>query len=100
MCNLNIIFSNVPGKIRTCDIQLRRLTLYPAELRGLLIAGGGFEPPQSDYETDDLPLIYPADTLVYAVCMLLLTPTIKFFTELFIGSKRSNLGIIEIVIKR
>ncbi len=25
-----------PDRIRTCDIQLRRLTLYPTELRGLI----------------------------------------------------------------
>lgn len=26
--------ANVPGRIRTCDPQLRRLLLYPAELLG------------------------------------------------------------------
>ena len=56
------ISPNVLGAIRTLDIQLRRLTLYPTELRGLviIIAGDGIEPSRSDYETDDLPLIYPA----------------------------------------
>ena len=26
-------FIGAPGKIRTCDLQYRKLTLYPAELR-------------------------------------------------------------------
>src|SRR4051812_22758547 len=37
-------------RIRTCDLQLRRLTLYPAELRARCpsnIGASGFEPPIS-----------------------------------------------------
>src|SRR5262245_14489106 len=30
----DILSGGVPGRIRTCDPQLRRLMLYPAELRG------------------------------------------------------------------
>jgi hypothetical protein len=30
-----------PGRIRTCDIQLRRLALYPTELRGHRRTAGG-----------------------------------------------------------
>ena len=30
-----LILLGDPGRIRTCDPQLRRLVLYPAELRGL-----------------------------------------------------------------
>src|SRR6185436_4859669 len=39
----------VPGRIRTCDPQLRRLLLYPSELRGQggaeMVGARGFEPP-------------------------------------------------------
>ena len=28
-----IFFDGAPGRIRTCDLRLRRATLYPAELR-------------------------------------------------------------------
>ena len=28
-----------PGRIRTCDLKLRRLALYPTELRGLAAPG-------------------------------------------------------------
>ena len=31
---LDSLVCGVPGRIRTCDLQLRRLSLYPAELRG------------------------------------------------------------------
>ena len=30
-----------PDRIRTCDLPLRRRTLYPAELRALILGGGG-----------------------------------------------------------
>ncbi len=30
-------FIGAPGKIRTCDLQYRKLTLYPAELRVLVV---------------------------------------------------------------
>jgi integrase len=39
-----------PGRIRTCDFQLRRLALYPAELlgqRGVLVGRTGLEPVTS-----------------------------------------------------
>ena len=32
--------SSAPGRTRTCDPQLRRLLLYPSELRALLWNGG------------------------------------------------------------
>lgn len=35
-----------PGRSRTCDLQIRSLLLYPAELRAHNMAEkGGFEPP-------------------------------------------------------
>src|SRR5438105_15352778 len=41
--------AGLPGRNRTCDPQLRRLLLYPTELRGEeeggLVGARGFEPP-------------------------------------------------------
>ena len=34
-CGVLIIFSSDPDRIRTYDLQIRNLPLYPAELRGL-----------------------------------------------------------------
>jgi hypothetical protein len=47
--------AGTPGTIRTCDLLLRRQTLYPAELRALLTlmirtsAGEGKTPPRPPY---------------------------------------------------
>jgi hypothetical protein len=33
----NLDFSGAPDRIRTCDLCLRRATLYPAELRARVV---------------------------------------------------------------
>src|SRR5690625_2160842 len=53
---------SVPGRIRTCDLQLRRLLLYPAELLRLnkyyIERVKGVEPSTSAWKTGVLPLNY------------------------------------------
>ena len=58
-----------PVGIRTQDPQLRRLLLYPAELRNQIKSGWfatrfvaleGFEPSQAEPESDVLPLHHKA----------------------------------------
>src|SRR5690625_4269106 len=50
---------DVPGRIRTCDLQLRRLLLYPAELLGQIMERVmGIEPTSSAWKAEVLPLNY------------------------------------------
>src|SRR5690625_1864731 len=53
---------SVPGRIRTCDLQLRRLLLYPAELLRLnkyyIKRVKGVEPSTSAWKAGVLPLNY------------------------------------------
>ena len=39
-----MISNGAPGRIRTCDLQIRSLLLYPAELRAHMAEREGFEP--------------------------------------------------------
>ena len=45
------LFYGDPGRIRTCGPQLRRLLLYPTELRGHILALYGFYPKCQDFFT-------------------------------------------------
>ena len=50
---------NVPSRIRTYGLQLRRLLLYPAELLGHIMERvKGIEPSSSAWKAEVLPLNY------------------------------------------
>jgi hypothetical protein len=52
---------NAPGRIRTCDPQLRRLLLYPTELRARMLRNNPSN-PLTGYPQYGLP--FPADSSV------------------------------------
>ena len=57
--------NGVPGRSRTVDVQLRRLTLYPTEVRGLIHDLDKYTEYMRDLGTNDLMLrrqiLYPTE---------------------------------------
>ena len=57
--------NGVPGRSRTVDVQLRRLTLYPTEVRGLIHELDKYAENMRDLRMNDLllrrQLLYPTE---------------------------------------
>ena len=48
--SIRLLFAGAPDRVRTCDLKLRKLALYPAELRAqkpLQAASFNFQPSNS-----------------------------------------------------
>ena len=70
MCNRYIFSPTFLAGVEPATHAIEAHSSIQLSYRNFLIAGGGIEPPRSDYETDDLPLIYPAIVTLYAVMYL------------------------------
>lgn len=51
IADFNYFFNGAPGWIRTSDLELRSLLLYPTELPGLMVRDTGVEPVSKVWKT-------------------------------------------------